>query len=236
VSHLRLWQLAWSVLAAAGIGLAILEWSGIGVVPALALLVGLGWFLRQMVFAGNPATMPWPARAARRVVARPLPLAMGIVAVGALAAVSTGLAVVAVLAAVLTSPLVARARRPGRAGWATLTSDPTQGCTPDSTEPLTASVDLGDYSRLTLHQPPSPLEGLDDRQLCRLWRESFWDLGSPAPAPTLLRIVLIRQACLDELELRDAAALQAWLDSGARASGGPEKFMARRGRGRTEAA
>jgi hypothetical protein len=75
-----------------------------------------------------------------------------------------------------------------------------------------------------------PLKGLDDRQLCRLWRESFWDLRQPAPPATLLRLVALREACLEELENRDAPALRAWLDSGARASGGPEKYLAHRRR------
>ena len=70
-----------------------------------------------------------------------------------------------------------------------------------------------------------PLQGLDDRQLCRLWRESFWVLRKPAPPGTVLCLVALREACLDELERRHAAALHAWLDSGARASSGPEKYL-----------
>ncbi len=70
-----------------------------------------------------------------------------------------------------------------------------------------------------------PLRGLDDRQLCRLWRESFWVLRGSGPAGTKLCVVSLREACLDELERRHAAALHAWLDSGARASSGPEKYL-----------
>ncbi len=40
----------------------------------------------------------------------------------------------------------------------------------------------------------------------------------------------LRQGCLDELERRHPSALHAWLDSGARASEGPERFLASRER------
>ena len=78
---------------------------------------------------------------------------------------------------------------------------------------------------LTLPESLGPLRGLDDRQLCRLWRESFWVLRASGPAGTKLCVVSLREACLDELERRHAAALHAWLDSGARASSGPEKYL-----------
>jgi hypothetical protein len=79
--------------------------------------------------------------------------------------------------------------------------------------------------------PPSPWDDYDDQALCRMWRLSFWRLG-PATSPDhALRVVALRAACLEELERRNAAAVQAWLDSGARASGGPEKFLGTRADG-----
>jgi hypothetical protein len=73
-----------------------------------------------------------------------------------------------------------------------------------------------------------PLRGLDERQLCRLWRESFWDLRGAAGPGTLLRVVSLREACLEELERREPAAVHAWLQSGARASSAPEKYLGQR--------
>jgi hypothetical protein len=74
------------------------------------------------------------------------------------------------------------------------------------------------------------VQGLDDRQLCALWRRLFWQLVDQRDAADAVSTVAWRQACLDELERRDPAAVRAWLDSGARASGGPERFLTDHGR------
>ena len=93
--------------------------------------------------------------------------------------------------------------------------------------PAAAREDAGPAeSRLTPPEGMGPLNGLDDRQLCRLWRDSFWLVRQPSSPGRMLCRVALREACLDELERRDAVALQAWLDSGARASSGPEKYLA----------
>jgi hypothetical protein len=69
---------------------------------------------------------------------------------------------------------------------------------------------------------------MTDRELCREWRHSFVTLQSARTAEELARVVAQRQVFLDEMERRSPTALKAWLDSGARAAGGPERFLTRR--------
>ncbi|NUR09907.1 MAG: hypothetical protein HOQ45_23215 [Nocardioidaceae bacterium] len=64
-----------------------------------------------------------------------------------------------------------------------------------------------------------------DLELCRVWRASFWALHTQTSMAGLLRLVVLRQRCLDELERRDSAAVRAWLDHGAQAAGGPERYL-----------
>ncbi len=66
--------------------------------------------------------------------------------------------------------------------------------------------------------------GLGDHDLCRLWRSTFWRLRDPRTREELERVITLRAACLDEFERRDPAAIRSWLDSGARAADGPERF------------
>jgi hypothetical protein len=72
---------------------------------------------------------------------------------------------------------------------------------------------------------PAALGALSDQQLCWLWRHTFWDLRDEETVDERLATVAVRQACLEELERRDPSAFAAWLSSGARASGGPERFL-----------
>jgi hypothetical protein len=205
----RIWSAFWSVAAAVGLGLAMLESSAIAALLILGLLLALAWLVRHLM----PDLMPgWPS----------MTVAIGILAVLSFCRVVPPLGLLLVLTAGLSSPAVVgqvirSARRPTKAHADEGAADTTL------VEPRPEGVDA---DCLTLPEAMGPLQGLDDLQLCRLWRESFWVLRRPAPPVTVLCLVALREACLDELERRDAAALHAWLDSGARASGGPEKYLA----------
>lgn len=78
-----------------------------------------------------------------------------------------------------------------------------------------------------VRQAPRSLSrgAVSTRHLCREWHESYVSLrNAPTPAARL-RIVIARQRCLDELERRDPAGLQAWLASAASAGGDPGRFL-----------
>lgn len=200
-SYERVWRVFWAVLTACGVGLALLEWSPLGVLVTLAMVGALGWVA--------PYLMP------DRVLPHPMTIAAVTVALWGVGSMSLPLAVLAVLVTGLTSPRVVRVV----ARTARRSAPPEHG-----SRPATAD-DVDEDSHLTLPEAMGPLHGLDERQLCRLWRESFWILRRPAPPGTVLCIVALREACLDELERRDSAAVHAWLDAGARASSGPDKYL-----------
>ncbi|WIY00493.1 hypothetical protein QRX60_41620 [Amycolatopsis mongoliensis] len=104
-----------------------------------------------------------------------------------------------------------RARRPRRAG------DP----------PATAG-DRGDPRPAV--QSPAALPDLDVEELCWAWRRSYSQLQVVRDSGTREQLVLVRRACLDELERRDPAGFRRWLASGARAGSDPSRFI-RDGRG-----
>ncbi len=205
----RAWSVFWSVVTAVGLGLAMLESSVFSALLTLGLLLALCLLARHMLPDLVPA---WPS----------MTVALGMLTAWSFCRVSPPLGLLVVLSAGLSSPTVVglairSARRSTKATASGLAADTT--IEKERPEPV-------DANSLTLPEAMGPLRGLDDLQLCRLWRESFWVLHRPAPTGTVLCLVALREACLDELERRDAAALHAWLDSGARASGGPEKYLA----------
>lgn len=69
------------------------------------------------------------------------------------------------------------------------------------------------------------LQSLTNSELCTAWRASFVELARATSATQRSRIVARRQAYLDEMETRDPRALSAWLDSGARAASGPDRYL-----------
>ncbi len=82
---------------------------------------------------------------------------------------------------------------------------------------------LGPASRPST-APPTVTQ-MSNAELCAAWRASYEDLQrTPTPAARA-RVVARRQAFLDELERRDSSGLAAWLESGARAAGGPDHFL-----------
>jgi hypothetical protein len=222
----RLWSGFWFVVVAFGVALAVLEWSAMGLLLTLGPLVVLFWVVQSLLPDLVPGWSRWST--GRRALPQSLMMAIGILTVWSFGRVSPPLGLLVVLTAGLSSPAVVR--RVIRSARGSTARAPVRGATdplPAGPQPEDGNAD----SRLTQPEAMGPLKGLDDRQLCRLWRESFWVLHNPASPGTLLCLVALREACLDELERRDAAALHAWLDSGARASSGPEKYLTPRRRG-----
>ena len=69
------------------------------------------------------------------------------------------------------------------------------------------------------------VEGLADGELCRIWRASYSALLEAADTASAARVVRVRQLYLDELDRRHREAVSAWLASGPRPTGGPERFL-----------
>ena len=216
------WRGTWAMVATIGVGVAMLQWSALGVLLTLGPLAVFCWLIQQALADIVPGSVPWSASVSG--LQRSFTVAVGIVAVCSFSWVSSPLGLFVTLTAWISSPTVVRrtlpsARRPAAVGHASAAAPP----------PKQAPVpeDVGEaHTRLSLPEGLGPLNGLDDQQLCRLWRDSFWLLRDASPSERMLCRVALREACLDELERRDAGALRAWLESGARASSGPEKFLA----------
>ena len=80
-------------------------------------------------------------------------------------------------------------------------------------------------------------DGLTDSDLCMAWRSSYVALDRAMDPGAKLRAVEIRELLLDELGRRDGPGLEAWFRSGARAAGGPDRYLRapRLGRGEPRA-
>jgi hypothetical protein len=77
---------------------------------------------------------------------------------------------------------------------------------------------------------------MSQARLCRAWRQSFVALQGARTVAERARLVELRQSYLDEIEVRDAGALRAWLADGARAASGPDRYLPEGDRHRPDAA
>jgi len=68
-------------------------------------------------------------------------------------------------------------------------------------------------------------DGLTDSDLCMAWRSSYVALDRATDPSAKLKAVEIREVLLEELGRRDAPGLEAWFRSGARAAGGPDRYL-----------
>jgi hypothetical protein len=106
-----------------------------------------------------------------------------------------------------------------------------QAATPEETE--TRPDDMASIAE-RLHAVDITVEqarGMSDTDLCRAWRRSFVTLEHTRGVHRRAQVVALRQMLLDELETRYPAGLRAWLASGARAAGGPDRYLGASGPG-----
>jgi hypothetical protein len=212
------WARCWCVVAALGMGLAVLEWSPLVATVAFLAVLGCVATVSSLL----------PASHAHSTLVVSLVAASWSIALVALLSSSPALALLVVLLVVATSPPVLRLLR----------GTPVAESGPDPARPAGPPAVPRDVPPAAPRgTPPAGQPGreravheLDDRQLCTLWRQLFWQLVDQRSTEGVLSTVAWRQACLDELERRDPAAVRAWIDSGARASGGPERFLTDHGR------
>jgi hypothetical protein len=71
------------------------------------------------------------------------------------------------------------------------------------------------------------VQRMTDAELCLAWRRSFVTLRSTRSPARRAGVVSLRQEILDEMEFRHPVGLRVWLHSGARAAGGPDRFLRR---------
>jgi hypothetical protein len=210
------------VVSTLGVGLGMLEWSA--AITAVAVLVvslvaGVATtVLRNELFAP-------PERAVGHLVAHSSGIGAGVVGGFAILVASPAMGLLVVGLAIGTSPpllayLLSR-RDMSRAGSTT-------------SSPATAGLRELDENaeRAAEHEPEtSPdraLTTMSVGQLCGLWRRTFWQLHDEDDPDRRAALIAVRQMYLEELEKRDPSGFAAWLESGGRASGAPERFMTQR--------
>lgn len=210
------WMNAWTTLSLPGVGVALLAWGPATVLGSAATVaVPLTMIVFLLVHGRDQWSGPttkvnfrWLGRVVLCVVTL-------IVSSAALFALFAPLAPLWVLAVIISCPPafdLAR-RMLGRTA-------------PDAPRLVPVEPLIPRGSSL----PPGVLaqtaRTMTEAELCRAWRRTFWTLKEAASPAEKLCIVDQRHCLLDELETRNAAAVQAWLASDkARACGGLEHFF-----------
>lgn len=220
---MRRW--VWSAVAAtvAGCGMAaLMAWS----VP-----MTIGWWagasfitLSMLVCLGPDAPIRW-----RVVLARSLLWPTTVLAAAGLV-VALGLT----SALLVTAAGLAAAWELGWLGWPPRAELPMKrrrrvGRRRSRAETAEASAALAEAIRPHVIDPVEAVlavtDGLTDSDLCMAWRSSYVALDRATDPSAKLRAVKIRELLLEELGRRDAPGLDAWFRSGARAAGGPDRYL-----------
>lgn len=157
-------------------------------------------------------------------------VAVGIAAVGWVAAVGLPALAVVVLIAVTSPPAVQWlvSRNAARAGGPEEIADEPR---PPASVGGSVAVDPDEPDRVSLirqlRAEESP-DAMSDDELCRAWQASF-TLLQRAGSPADLSLVAARRAgYLDEIQRRDPDGFQRWMASGARAGSDPRRFLSQR--------
>jgi hypothetical protein len=232
------WSRCWSLVVALGVGLSFLVWGPADVAAMFSAGASCAAILLVLCLphAGEqdpPAMARW-----KRIGGGGAAAGACVVALASYSAVVPYLVLPLVALAVLTLPGVRRllrrwlaARPAATAHRPTASASVATGDRPGPQEAWPAPADcrpaVSDQS----------VRELTDTELCLQWRRSFVTLQSARSPADLARVVAQRQVYLDEMERRSPSALRAWFASGARAAGGPDRFInGERRDGRSDAA
>jgi hypothetical protein len=203
---LTAWASAWSLIAALGVGIAILAWGPTTTLVTASVITGLGFLMQALMQPERPVgQVDWELRTCRALFS-----AAAVVSFVVLCQGVPELALPLLAIAVVTHPRVLQlARGPRRAGI-------------DGTDVLVTPP-----AHETVHPLPGPTEAarLTDEELCLAWRRSFRCLERARTTIAVQDVVRLRQVYLDELARRHPSGIQAWFSSGARAAGGPDRYL-----------
>ena len=210
------WLLGWGTASLLGVCLALLLWPAGAVVllfvfaaATAALVSACGYHAVEAVDSAGPGAL---GRWLRLTAVRAGAVGAGAVAAAAVASVSPLILVFLLLLTGVTSPCFVGLVR----AHVTNREQSRSGLGPDQAQVWSAVA-------------ASAARALTDHDLCRAWCTSFDVLQSVSDVEARARVVALRQAYLDELERRDPPGLSAWLASGARATGNPDRYLSRPG-------
>jgi hypothetical protein len=228
------WRTGWLIVTTIGVGIGMLEWGPLAAFGCIAAVTVTTIPAVMAVRTFRPRDPTAPDGAWHRGLLRPAVIsASAVVACWAVARLAPSVALLLLTLAVVSSPVVVRLLR-RMTGHGPVQRERVV-VRPAGAAPRVVRQAADGPAPTMPQERPRP-QDLDDQTLCRLWRQSFWELTSQSTPTDYLRVVAWRQRCLDEIERRDAQALHAWFESGARASGGPEKFLRHPPGGATDAA
>jgi hypothetical protein len=226
--YATLWARCWCLIGSVGVGLALLVWNPLSVLSVfLTAAVCCGILLVLLSPANEPQTA-MPTVAWARIATRAAVIGAAVVAVSASMDTVPYLALPLVGLAVVSSPWVVERLEEWRKRGALAQARPrsTGGAQgpralrrPDTDTPAPPPV------RLPLDEMRAKAEALSNAELCRAWRRSFVALESARTFAARCEVVAQRQVYLDEMDRRSPSAFQAWLASGARAAGGPDRYL-----------
>ena len=222
MSYAGAWRGVLGLLTAAGVGLSMLELSPALTLVAVALMSACTTTVVLVVQVPRDGTTPSAGRGLEHHLMLGIWLGSGVVAAATFIAASPSLALLLALLASATSPSLLRRCA---AGSVLRRTRPRRPASPGSGAPVGSSPEQPAPGTPRCDEVAQLLGGLSDGELCGLWRSTFWELKKEHTAAECLTLVTLRQSCLDELDRRDPSGLQAWLASGARASGGPERYL-----------
>jgi hypothetical protein len=219
MSYARAWRGAWGLVTATGVGFSMLELSPAMTLVAVVLMSACTTTVALVARGPKEGATAPPGGAWRHSVTLGIWLGSGLVAAATFISASPPVALLLALLALITAPSMLRRLARRSLLHQARDEQPRGSAAPvASTLPTEPGLPAGDeVARL--------LAGLSPGELCILWRSTFWELKKQHTADECLTLVTLRQSCLDEIDRRDPSGLQAWLESGARASGGPERFL-----------
>ena len=214
---LHLWLRAWTLLLVAPACLALVTLPAQMIAVALTLTFGLPCTTWLVIHAQHARDLPAHLPGAIKLAAGASVTVLGLVG---LFFFSRTLAAGALLAYVVTFALLIKHGVRLPFGHRATTS-------PARAEEMSAkSVVL----------MPDTVRRMTDAEICRAWRHTFEALQRARGLHLRAMIVETRQLLLDEVADRHPAQVQAWLESGAHAGSGPDRFIPRGDDGRPEAA
>jgi hypothetical protein len=188
--------------------MSMLAWGPATTLVTVMVLAGLAFMMQTLLQGERPArTADWDLRTCRALFA-----AAAVVSFVVLCQGVPEVALPLLVLAVATHPRALRLARGRRTA---------------ALELLDLAVSAPAYE--TVHPLPTCAEAgrLTDEELCLAWRRSFLGLERAHTTVALQDVVRLRQAYLDELTRRHPSGVRAWFDSGARAAGGPDRYLHR---------
>ena len=199
-----------------GFCVALLMWPGTQLVVTF-VVIGFGAAFARHLLLVSRSTVTANGSLSWKASARPVVRAGLVgVALGGVAEISIGLALLLALSAAVTSPPFIAALR---------SRIPQKPKSIPAEPPFPAYAGDAHLQEVAREVDQACLHSLSNSELCLAWRRSYCSLVETTSVPLRAAVVASRQAYLDEMERRNPRALTAWLAAGARAAGGPERYL-----------